>query len=45
LGRAIAQLISDGGRIINISSGVTWFATPAIADSMSKGTLNVLSRA
>src|SRR5947208_15566250 len=34
----------DGGRIINISSGVTWFATPATAYSMTKGALNVLGR-
>jgi NAD(P)-dependent dehydrogenase (short-subunit alcohol dehydrogenase family) len=34
----------DGGRIINISSGVTWFATPQIVYSMSKGALNVLGR-
>jgi 3-oxoacyl-[acyl-carrier protein] reductase len=37
-------LIPDGGRIINISSGVTWFATPATVYSMTKGALNVLSR-
>jgi len=37
-------LIPDGGRIINISSGVTWFATPATAYSMTKGALNVLGR-
>jgi 3-oxoacyl-[acyl-carrier protein] reductase len=41
--RALA-LMSDGGRIINISSGVTWFATPATVYSMTKGALNVLSR-
>lgn len=38
------RLIPDGGRIINISSGVTWFATPATVYSMTKGALNVLSR-
>jgi len=37
-------LMPDGGRIINISSGVTWFATPAAVYSMTKGALNVLSR-
>jgi len=37
-------LMTDGGRIINISSGVTWFATPATVYSMTKGALNVLSR-
>jgi 3-oxoacyl-[acyl-carrier protein] reductase len=37
-------LIPDGGRIINISSGVTWFATSAIVYSMTKGALNVLGR-
>ena len=41
--RAI-PLMTDGGRIINISSGVTWFATPATVYSMTKGALNVLSR-
>ena len=34
-------LMPDGGRIINISSGVTWFATPATVYSMTKGALNV----
>jgi 3-oxoacyl-[acyl-carrier protein] reductase len=37
-------LMSDGARIINISSGVTWFATPATVYSMTKGALNVLGR-
>ena len=37
-------LMPDGGRIINIPSGVTWFATPATVYSMTKGALNVLSR-
>ena len=37
-------LMRDGGRIINISSGVTWFATPQIVYSMTKGALNVLGR-
>ena len=37
-------LLRDGGRIINISSGVTWFATPQIVYSMTKGALNVLGR-
>jgi 3-oxoacyl-[acyl-carrier protein] reductase len=41
--RALA-LMPDGGRIINISSGVTWFATPATVYSMTKGALNVLGR-
>jgi NAD(P)-dependent dehydrogenase (short-subunit alcohol dehydrogenase family) len=34
----------DGGRIINISSGVTWFAMSATVYSMTKGALNVLGR-
>jgi 3-oxoacyl-[acyl-carrier protein] reductase len=38
------RLMPDGGRIINISSGVTWFATSAIVYSMTKGALNVLGR-
>jgi len=37
-------LLRDGGRIINISSGATWFATPEIVYSMTKGALNVLGR-
>jgi 3-oxoacyl-[acyl-carrier protein] reductase len=37
-------LMADGGRVINISSGVTWFATPQIVYSMTKGALNVLGR-
>lgn len=37
-------LLPDGGRVINISSGVTWFATPQIVYSMTKGALNVLGR-
>jgi NAD(P)-dependent dehydrogenase (short-subunit alcohol dehydrogenase family) len=37
-------LLHDGGRIINITSGVTWFATPQIVYSMTKGALNVLGR-
>ena len=41
--RALA-LLRDGGRIINITSGVTWFATPQIVYSMTKGALNVLGR-
>jgi 3-oxoacyl-[acyl-carrier protein] reductase len=38
------SLMRDGGRIINISSGVTWFATPQLVYSMTKGALNVLGR-
>jgi 3-oxoacyl-[acyl-carrier protein] reductase len=34
----------DGGRIINISSGVTWFAIPEVVYAMSKGALNVFTR-
>jgi 3-oxoacyl-[acyl-carrier protein] reductase len=37
-------LLRDGGRIINISSGVTWFATPQTVYSMTKGALDVLGR-
>ena len=37
-------LMRDGGRIVNISSGVTWFATPEVVYGMSKGALNVLTR-
>jgi 3-oxoacyl-[acyl-carrier protein] reductase len=38
------RLMPSGGRIINISSGVTWFAIPEVVYSMSKGALNVLTR-
>lgn len=37
-------LIPDGGRIINISSGVTWFAIPEVVYAMTKGALNVMTR-
>jgi NAD(P)-dependent dehydrogenase (short-subunit alcohol dehydrogenase family) len=37
-------LLRDGGRIINISSGVTWFAIPEVVYAMTKGALNVLGR-
>lgn len=37
-------LMRDGGRIVNISSGVTWFAIPEVVYSMTKGALNVLGR-
>jgi len=38
------SLMPDGSRIINISSGITWFATSATVYSMTKGALNVLGR-
>ncbi|HEX6360619.1 SDR family oxidoreductase [Actinophytocola sp.] len=38
------SLLPDGGRIINISSGVTWFAVPEVVYAMTKGALNVLGR-
>lgn len=38
------DLLPDGGRIINISSGVTWFAVPEVVYAMTKGALNVLGR-
>ena len=37
-------VMSDGGRIINISSGTTWFVTPGVVYSMAKGAMNVLTR-
>jgi NAD(P)-dependent dehydrogenase (short-subunit alcohol dehydrogenase family) len=37
-------LMRDGGRIVNVSSGATWFAIPEVVYSMTKGALNVLSR-
>jgi NAD(P)-dependent dehydrogenase (short-subunit alcohol dehydrogenase family) len=37
-------LMPDGGRIVNVSSGVTWFATPEVVYGMTKGALNVLTR-
>jgi 3-oxoacyl-[acyl-carrier protein] reductase len=38
------RLMADGGRIINVSSGVTWFAIPELVYAMSKGALNVMTR-
>ncbi|WP_084958949.1 SDR family NAD(P)-dependent oxidoreductase [Thermoactinospora rubra] len=38
------KIMPDGGRIINVSSGVTWFAIPEVVYSMTKGALNVLTR-
>ncbi|MET8762466.1 SDR family oxidoreductase [Lentzea sp. NPDC004782] len=37
-------LLRDGSRIINISSGVTWFAIPEAVYAMTKGALNALGR-
>lgn len=37
-------VMSDGGRIINISSGVTWFAVPETVYAMTKGALNAFGR-
>jgi NAD(P)-dependent dehydrogenase (short-subunit alcohol dehydrogenase family) len=37
-------LLRDGGRIVNVSSGVTWFAIPEVVYAMTKGALNVLGR-
>lgn len=34
----------NGGRIINISSGVTWFAIPEVVYAMTKGAINVMTR-
>jgi 3-oxoacyl-[acyl-carrier protein] reductase len=41
--RALPRM-ADGGRIINISSGVTWFAVPEVVYAMTKAALNALSR-
>jgi 3-oxoacyl-[acyl-carrier protein] reductase len=41
--RALA-LMPDGGRIVNISSGVTWFAIPEVGYAMTKGAINVFTR-
>jgi NAD(P)-dependent dehydrogenase (short-subunit alcohol dehydrogenase family) len=38
------RLMPDGGRIINVSSGATWFAIPEVVYAMTKGALNVMSR-
>jgi 3-oxoacyl-[acyl-carrier protein] reductase len=37
-------LMRAGSRIVNVSSGVTWFATPEVVYGMTKGALNVLTR-
>lgn len=41
--RALRQM-PNGGRIINVSSGVSWFAIPEIVYAMTKGALNVMTR-
>jgi 3-oxoacyl-[acyl-carrier protein] reductase len=38
------RLMPDGGRIVNISSGVTWFAVPEVVYAMTKGALNAMGR-
>jgi NAD(P)-dependent dehydrogenase (short-subunit alcohol dehydrogenase family) len=38
------RIMADGGRIINVSSGVTWFAIPELVYAMTKGALNVMTR-
>ena len=38
------RVMPDGGRIINVSSGVTWFAVPEVVYAMTKGALNVMTR-
>jgi len=38
------RAMADGGRIINVSSGVTWFAIPEVVYAMTKGALNVMTR-
>ncbi len=38
------RVMPDGGRIINVSSGVTWFAIPEVVYAMTKGALNVMTR-
>ncbi|MGW0658281.1 SDR family NAD(P)-dependent oxidoreductase [Streptodolium elevatio] len=37
-------LMRNGGRIVNVSSGATWFAVPEIVYAMTKGALNVFTR-
>jgi 3-oxoacyl-[acyl-carrier protein] reductase len=44
LTQRVLPLMPDGGRVINVSSGVTWFAIPEIVYSMTKGALNVFTR-
>lgn len=41
--RALERM-PNGGRIINVSSGVTWFAIPEVVYAMTKGALNVMTR-
>lgn len=38
------KLMPDGGRIVNVSSGVTWFAIPEVVYAMTKGAINVMTR-
>jgi 3-oxoacyl-[acyl-carrier protein] reductase len=44
LTQRVLRLIPDGGRIVNVSSGVTWFAQPEITYGMTKGAINVFTR-
>ncbi|TQM33269.1 SDR family oxidoreductase [Nocardia bhagyanarayanae] len=37
-------VLPDGGRVVNISSGVTWFAIPQTVYAMTKGALNAMTR-
>jgi NAD(P)-dependent dehydrogenase (short-subunit alcohol dehydrogenase family) len=38
------RTMPSGGRVINVSSGVTWFAIPEVVYAMTKGALNVMTR-
>jgi NAD(P)-dependent dehydrogenase (short-subunit alcohol dehydrogenase family) len=40
----VLPMLADGGRIVNVSSGVTRMATPQLTYSMTKGAMDVLTR-
>lgn len=40
----LLPVLADGGRVVNVSSGVTRMATPQLTYSMTKGAIDVLSR-
>ncbi len=40
----LLPVMADGGRIVNVSSGVTRMATPQLTYSMTKGAIDVLTR-
>lgn len=42
--QALRPLLGHGSRVVNISSGVTWMAIPQVVYSMTKGSVDVMTR-